>query len=170
MNIPAHGLPLVKSSEIVIVSTFNGKMGVITCQERCGTCTHSVVVIKPNVIVYIDGGQPRVVCTPCAESATALGKLSARSDIEMSPKKLSVWINRHGFAPSGKCHLCDQGITIHGDWECLHAAAEEIEEDWELLFTAHAKCNEMFKAFKIARKSLTEDSRLSTATSACLFE
>ena len=162
MNIPAHGLPLVKSSEIVIVSTFNGKMGVITCQERCGTCTHSVVVIKPNVIVYIDGGQPRVVCTPCAESATALGELSARSDIEMSPKKLSVWINRHGFAPSGKCHLCDQGITIHGDWECLHAAAEEIEEDWELLFTAHAKCNEMFKAFKIARKS--------TATSACLFE
>ena len=63
-----------------------------------------------------------------------------------------------------------KGITIHGDWECLYAAAEEIEEDLDLLFTAHAKCDEMFKALKTARKSLTEDSRLSTATSACLFE
>ena len=143
MEVPAQGLLLVRNSEDVIVSAFHEKMGVITCQGRCGTCMHSVVVIQPIVILYIDEMQPRVVCAPCAEKATSSGKLSARIDIKMSLEHRKVWTHRHGFAPSAKCHICEQCITIHGGWEACHdiPAAKEANNNWAIKFTGHPACN-----------------------------
>ena len=145
MRIPTHGLPMVPNSAQVIAELFEGKVGVATCQNRAKVCAHSVMMLEPNLVRYIDEADPRLMCTPCAESATAAGELAMRSDLRVSDKHRLVWLNRNGFATSSKCQLCEQGapVTVFGGWHCLHdiPRLRSVRNSYGDLFVGHEKCN-----------------------------
>ena len=147
MQVPLHGLPMVRNSPQIIADTFRDKMGVITCQARSGICPYSVMLLAPKIILYKDEEQPRVVCTPCATMATSADQLAARSDMSISDNHRRSWLNRHGFVPSAACHLCEQGplIVILGGWNCLHdiPSARVTDKSYKNVFIGHEKCNEL---------------------------
>jgi hypothetical protein len=144
MKVAAHGLPEVPNVANVVAAVYEGKTGIITCQGA--GCGHSVMMFAPKVITKVGGaGAPMITCTPCAETATAAGSLTHRSDLSLTRKRINVWMTRHGFKTKSLCQLCEQGpeIPLHGGWDCLHDVPVQkvVKESYKDKWIGESPCN-----------------------------
>jgi hypothetical protein len=143
MKVAPHGLPEVPNVANVVAAIYEGKTGIITCQE--GGCSHSVMMFAPKVVFKTGAGAPLITCTPCAEAATASSSLTHRSDLSLTMKRIYVWMTRHGFKTKSPCQLCEQGpeIPLHGGWECLHdiPVQKVVNDTYKDRWIGESPCN-----------------------------